>query len=126
MLHLERRVVLEDHLGEKHAHFLLETIDDRYFVLLPPAAAEEVARLQTLDGDGLDEALDILALGVAVLGVRDHRFLLTRDVPAVLARSRHHALVLAGMRMGALPEGLRDEELSPVAFMNECRKRMSW
>src|SRR4051812_26397344 len=66
MLGLERRIVLEDHLGEKHALHLLEVIEDRFFVLLPPAYAAELAALQ--EENDLDEAIEILATGVGVLG----------------------------------------------------------
>lgn len=127
MLALQRRIVLEDHLGEKHAHYLLETIEERYFVLLPPAAAERVAVLQQeeLEG-GLDEALEILAENVTVLAMRDHRFLPPCDVPPVLERSRHHVLVLVAGRMGDLPDEVEDEELTPLAFMDEYRKRIGW
>lgn len=126
MLGLQRRIVLEDHLGRKYAHCLLETIEERYFVLLPPAEADEVAELQERPDGGLDEALEILVDSLQVIGVRDHQFLPLRAIPSVLARSRHHVLVLAGVRMAAMPEALRDEELTPLAFMDECRKRMSW
>lgn len=124
MLGLERRIVLEDHLGEKHALHLLEVIDERYFVLLPPAYALELAALQ--EENDLDEAIEILAAGVGILGVHDHRFLPGRDVPPVLARSHHHVLKLCGLRLADELPDLDEGELSPVAFADECKRRQSW
>jgi hypothetical protein len=124
MLGLERRIVLEDHLGETHALHLLEVIEDRFFVLLPPYYSAELAALQ--EENDLDEAIEILAAGLGILGAHDHRFVPGREVPDILARSIHHVLKLCGLRLADdLPE-LDDGELSMVAFADECKRRQSW
>ncbi|MDB5096159.1 MAG: hypothetical protein JWM80_580 [Cyanobacteria bacterium RYN_339] len=124
MLGLERRIVLEDHLGEKHALHLLEVIEERFFVLLPPAYATELAALQ--EDNDLDEAIEILAAGLGVLGAHDHRFVPGREVPAILARSVHHVLKLCGLRLADDLPDLDAGELSPIAFSDECKRRQSW
>jgi hypothetical protein len=126
MLGLERRIVLEDHLGERHALHLLEVIEERYFVLLPPAEAEALQEVQEALEADLDAALAILTAGVTVLGAHDHRFLSAEAVPQVLARSSHHILVLCGLGLADLPATVAEEELSPLAFADECRKRKTW
>ena len=126
MLGLERRIVLEDHGGDRHAYCLLETVEECFFVLLPLDEAEQVAELQARPDGGLDEALELLVESVAVIGVRDHRFLPSREVPEVLARSRHHVLVLTGARLAGLPDEPTPEELSELAFLTECKRRLGW
>lgn len=126
MLGLERRIVLEDHLGERHALHLLEVIEERYFVLLPPAEAGALQEVQEAAEADMDAALAILRDGVTILGAHDHRFLSNDEVPEVLKRSAHHILVLCGLGLAEMPAELAEEELSPLAFADECRKRKTW
>lgn len=128
MLGFDRRIVLEDHLGERHPVYLLETIGGHYFVLLEPDPAEVLADLQA-QGAELDAALEVLEEELQVMDVRSHRFLPPHEVPGVLARSRHHVLTMLGLRLGGtdLPRTAPPEaELTAHAFAEELRRRTAW
>ena len=128
MLVFDRRIVLEDHLGEKHPVFLLETIASHLFVLLPPDAADELADMQAAHA-GVEAALDVLGEHVMVMDVRCHQFLERDALGEALAGSRHHVLVLLGQRIGneGLPEGEPSEaDLSAHAFAEELHRRTAW
>ncbi len=128
MLGLDHRIVLEDHLGERHPLNLLEIIADRYFVLLPPTQARKLKPLQQTPGGKMDDALDILTNHVSVISVRDHRFLTQTTAAEVLGRSRHHILRLVGLRLGGdlPPCTARAEEFSISAFQEELERRSGW
>ena len=125
MLSFDRRVTLEDHLGQRHRACILETIDGHLFVLVPPREAERLAALQAAGGPpgGL---LDILEDAIGVMDVRRHEFL-SRPLAAVaLARSSHQVLRMLAARLDddapGLPAG-EDDDLSAHAFLEECRRR---
>lgn len=128
MLGFDRRIVLEDHLGDRHGVYLLEAIGGHFFVLLEPDPADVLAALQAA-GAELEAALEVLEDELQVMDVRSHRFLPPHEVPEVLARSNHHVLTMLGLRLGGtdLPRTAPPEvELSAHAFAEELRRRATW
>lgn len=128
MLGFDRRIVLEDHLGEKHPVYLLETIDSHLFVLLPPDAADELAEMQAAQA-GVEAALEVLEDHLTVMDVRCHQYLEGDALGHALAGSRHHVLVLLGQRLAGagLPQAVPTEaDLSAHAFAEELHRRTAW
>jgi hypothetical protein len=128
MLGFDRRIVLEDHLGEKHPVHLLETLDGHLFVLLPPDAADRLAAMQAAQA-GAEAALEVLEAELMVMDVRSHQFLDRLDIADALEASRHHILVRLARRLGGddLPDGAPTEaDLSAHAFAEEIQRRTAW
>lgn len=126
ILSLQRRIVLEDHTGEKHALHLLEIIDDQFFILLPPTQAEALANLQATHPEVADDAVDILTDHLTGVCVRDHSFLDTPDLAELLGESRHHILRLCGLRLGGQLAPADGGDLSVQAFVEERKRRHTW
>jgi hypothetical protein len=127
LLGLKRRILLEDHTGRKHALHLLEVIQERYFVLLPPDPAERLSALQEAQGS-IDEALVILMAHIHILSMREHKFLKPADLPEILRHSTHYVLCQMALRLSpGLPEvpehaGVLDAH----AFFEESLRRKAW